>query len=260
MTKKVRSIFIIISLLLICAVTGWFINKKYHYFFSKQTPAPSVNHVQEETADLGSPERIKKISELEKNYQDSKKAVTNNDITLCPKTQESEYEECLFAVASTDSNWQLCSEIKNAELRSTCVEFSLLRTAITAGEIKQCEKLTSKEFYRQCLLGIITPASNLSVCDEAKTEEKTYCTDIVNRQQAQAMKDVKLCEKIIDPALKSDCEVVLKNLSQDSDQDGLTDAEENAYGTDAFSADTDGDGFSDKVEITKGYDPRKKDR
>ncbi len=49
-----------------------------------------------------------------------------------------------------------------------------------------------------------------------------------------------------------------KNIFLDSDQDGLTDAEEKTYGTDPQKADTDGDGYSDGAEIKAGYDPLKK--
>jgi len=43
---------------------------------------------------------------------------------------------------------------------------------------------------------------------------------------------------------------------QDMDSDGLTDAEERAYGTDPTKADTDGDGLSDREEVrTYGTDP-----
>ena len=47
------------------------------------------------------------------------------------------------------------------------------------------------------------------------------------------------------------------NLSLDSDNDGLTDVKENAYGTNPNKADTDDDGYSDGVEIKSGYDPLK---
>jgi hypothetical protein len=49
-----------------------------------------------------------------------------------------------------------------------------------------------------------------------------------------------------------------KNIFQDSDQDGLTNEEETAYGTDPYNPDTDGDGYSDGIEIQSGYDPLKK--
>ena len=48
-----------------------------------------------------------------------------------------------------------------------------------------------------------------------------------------------------------------QNIFLDSDQDGLTDAEEKLYGTDSHKKDTDGDGYSDGVEINSGYDPLK---
>jgi hypothetical protein len=47
------------------------------------------------------------------------------------------------------------------------------------------------------------------------------------------------------------------SLFLDSDQDGLTDQEEKAIGTDPFKADTDGDGYSDGKEVESGYNPLK---
>jgi len=45
-------------------------------------------------------------------------------------------------------------------------------------------------------------------------------------------------------------------IIQDSDQDGLSDIEEEyIHKTDPYSADTDNDGFTDKEEIDGGYDP-----
>ncbi len=47
------------------------------------------------------------------------------------------------------------------------------------------------------------------------------------------------------------------NIILDSDQDGLTNAEEKLYGTDINNPDTDGDGYSDGTEVMSGYDPLK---
>jgi hypothetical protein len=47
------------------------------------------------------------------------------------------------------------------------------------------------------------------------------------------------------------------SLFLDSDQDGLTDQEEKAIGTDPFKADTDSDGYSDGKEVESGYNPLK---
>ncbi len=48
-----------------------------------------------------------------------------------------------------------------------------------------------------------------------------------------------------------------KNILIDADQDGLSDQEEEKYGTNPQKADTDGDGYSDKSEIESGYNPLK---
>lgn len=45
------------------------------------------------------------------------------------------------------------------------------------------------------------------------------------------------------------------NYFEDLDQDGLTNEEERALGTDPNNEDSDGDGYSDGVETTSGYDP-----
>lgn len=45
------------------------------------------------------------------------------------------------------------------------------------------------------------------------------------------------------------------SLFEDSDQDGLSNAEEALYHTDPNNPDTDGDGYSDGVEVASGYDP-----
>lgn len=45
------------------------------------------------------------------------------------------------------------------------------------------------------------------------------------------------------------------NYFEDRDQDGLTDQEELALGTDPDNEDSDGDGYSDGVEVESGYDP-----
>ncbi len=54
-----------------------------------------------------------------------------------------------------------------------------------------------------------------------------------------------------------DKSVTTKNIFLDSDQDGLSDEEEKAYGTDPYNADTDGDGYSDGAEVKSGYNPLK---
>ncbi len=48
---------------------------------------------------------------------------------------------------------------------------------------------------------------------------------------------------------------VLSHETQDSDDDGLSDAQEAFYGSDASSPDTDGDGWSDGLEVSKGMNP-----
>ncbi len=48
------------------------------------------------------------------------------------------------------------------------------------------------------------------------------------------------------------------SLNQDSDRDGLIDAQEAYWGTDPHNPDTDGDGYVDGEEVVSGHDPLKK--
>jgi hypothetical protein len=48
-----------------------------------------------------------------------------------------------------------------------------------------------------------------------------------------------------------------QNIFLDSDQDGLSNAEEKIYGTDPSKTDTDGDGYADGAEVKSGYNPLK---
>lgn len=60
-------------------------------------------------------------------------------------------------------------------------------------------------------------------------------------------------------AILNGFQLVGKSLSpmQDSDGDGLTDADELQRGTNPFSTDTDGDGVSDYIEVLQGRNPLK---
>ncbi len=50
-------------------------------------------------------------------------------------------------------------------------------------------------------------------------------------------------------------QVVLRAINPDSDGDGVSNAAENAAGTDHLNPDTDGDGLNDGFEIANGFDP-----
>lgn len=51
--------------------------------------------------------------------------------------------------------------------------------------------------------------------------------------------------------------IVIPEISTDTDNDGLTDLEENAFGTSVSKPDTDGDGYLDGQEVVSGYNPAK---
>ena len=68
---------------------------------------------------------------------------------------------------------------------------------------------------------------------------------------------------LVSDGIESDTQLlkisVLDLLTEDTDEDGLTDEEEIALGTDPHNPDSDGDGFFDGDEVEEGTDPKDKD-
>lgn len=54
--------------------------------------------------------------------------------------------------------------------------------------------------------------------------------------------------------------VVMATFSDDADNDGLTNTEEEGYGSNPWKSDTDGDGFGDKLEVDHNWNPTVSDQ
>jgi hypothetical protein len=70
------------------------------------------------------------------------------------------------------------------------------------------------------------------------------------------LKDVNKDVSVTAPEKWKTLEEVERMISGDSDEDGLSLQEEQAYGTDPNKADTDGDGFKDGDEVNRGFNPK----
>lgn len=62
-------------------------------------------------------------------------------------------------------------------------------------------------------------------------------------------------DTITAPVVEENPSNTIVNPSLDSDADGLTDMEEQVYGTDINKSDTDSDGYNDGSEVKQGYNP-----
>ncbi|GEM_PF-2840518 len=82
-------------------------------------------------------------------------------------------------------------------------------------------------------------------------EFKNYDTPLT----IDAPADVKPIEEVIEQITALYNEQSVNSAEVDADADGLSDAQEEFWGTDPANADTDGDGYSDGEEIDNGYDP-----
>lgn len=110
-------------------------------------------------------------------------------------------------------------------------------------------------------MSLVTSNNVIAYADDSSIKEDIIHTikvgdkEILSKIIVQAKMIVEDDDKLEDDLLNPDN----PKWNLDSDNDGISDAEEELFGTDPFKADTDGDGLNDKFELEAGLDPLKKD-
>jgi len=141
--------------------------------------------------------------------------------------------------------------------KDACAGSILFAEAKENRDITVCASIVSERFKNACYVFISNVAGTLDSCKDAG-DRSAACVETVALRDAIAAADPALCAPINNEGTRSSCEEDAKALkgSQDSDKDGLTDADEMRYGTDPLKSDTDGDGFKDGDEVKAGYNPK----
>lgn len=174
---------------------------------------------------------------------------------LCRGLPAELIDECIFNIASQNADRSFCGQIGGEQMKARCNELFLYREVVKEDDAAACLDLKEKDFYDQCLKEIFNRQDKLEYCGPFKDETKRLCEDLIYSKIANRDNKPDWCDKIADKAIKTNCQVMVKNIPKDSDHDGLADDYELWIATDPFRADTDGDGVPDGEELTRGLNP-----
>lgn len=186
------------------------------------------------------------------------KSVPRRDVNYCDRYDGEKKDLCISTVANTNNDSKICELIKDQDLKNKCKELIIFNKIINDKKIEEC--FTLIYFKKTCFDDFFWQWDNLDRCASFKDEIKDSCEDIINHKLALSNNDSDYCQKIKYEALKLDCIASIINKPKDSDNDGLTDESEMAYGTNPFKKDTDNDGLTDLEELSKFFtDPNNPD-
>jgi len=158
-------------------------------------------------------------------------------------------EYCVTDLARLLGNKNLCSSIGKKHLKEYCE-----RRVEVFG---RCQKVDCQ--------GLFEKSSSLLSDEESTLREDcclsrlTSCNAVLDpNEKALCLNKYNVYEDMVDSIDNNNeliHEVGLNNSDIDSDNDGLSDADEEKYGTDLNNPDTDGDGYSDGDEVKNGFNP-----
>ncbi len=196
--------------------------------------------------------------------------LTDRQITNIAETQLSsevcdllegngERDNCYWTVARKTVNPAFCQGMRtNSDGCSDSVNLAL---ALETGDWSYCAQILDSRKRSQCAQ-LFSGSGNYSTCEPGSQK----CVELQLTKQAAINGDSGTCGSIEDPSFYDECLFNAKNSKKastssepdpnaDDDNDGLTTAQEEQYGSDPANPDSDGDGYSDGDEVSAGYSP-----
>lgn len=180
-----------------------------------------------------------------------------DDATIEPCIDREDEVRCRGAVAFIRADHNLCHYTYDDEQlyeieceRALVDELSYLR-------VNNCRDNEELSNYYGCLENIFSVYDKKVDCEAIESDEsRAICKDVFLYNEAYYKYEREMCENINDERLNKYCLGSIISKMQDTDNDGLTDLDENnIYGTNYKDPDTDGDGYSDGDEVKAGYNP-----
>ncbi|HLD20975.1 MAG TPA: hypothetical protein VJB64_02680 [Patescibacteria group bacterium] len=186
-------------------------------------------------------------------------AASEGSEELCELLEAQEDQDnCYWSVARANQDVKPCSSISVPEDAQRCADGVMEAQALEVADPALCAQIGDAARASRCEESIAGPLTSENCADR----RPDACADIALFEEATATLEVEICEGIVDESIRLSCYDAVEdtlarepNQDVDTDQDGLTDEEEEVYGTDPENSDTDGDSYLDGDEVAAGYDP-----
>lgn len=188
-------------------------------------------------------------------------AAQNAAAQICELLEEGqERDNCYWGVANAAQDPSVCSQISDSSQALRCSDGMYLVRALAQGDSASCDSIQDEDRKIRCK-DTLNPVTS-QTCAAAGLDEET-CENFERSEMAIAKHDISLCEIITQESMKETCvDIILSTGSDeiedevsDTDSDGLSNEEEETYGTDPDNPDTDGDSYPDGQEVKAGYNP-----
>jgi len=236
----------------------------------KKEATEEIKKVAEE-AKKAIPEEKREVieSEIDKNAQEVSKVVAESIEELAKKTEEEkiteeeiaekkkEREEIDAKIKSVQKKMETSPEIISKQITKEVLKAHQKKKEEINKELEAAKNKLDKikEEKEEKKKEIIRAIDNIS-----KPLEATQPTSTISKtKKTIKIKVGSLLKNLEEKIEKKTAEKIKKEavLVKDSDNDGLSDKEEIAIGTDPFNPDSDGDGFLDGDEYVAGFNPLK---
>jgi len=236
----------------------------------KKEATEEIKKVAEE-AKKAIPEEKKKIieSEVDKSVQEASKVVAEGIEELAKKTEEEKMTEEEITKKEKEKK-KIDNKIKSVQKK---LETSPVTTSkkiikeVLKSHQKEKEEINKQLEAAKSKLGKIKKEKEKKINEiikaidnVSKPLEAVQVTSTVSETKKMAKRKVgALLEDLEKKVKEKTAEKIEKQtiLVKDSDNDGLSDKEEIAIGTNPFNPDSDGDGFLDGDEYVAGFNPLK---
>ena len=284
MSKKVKIIILLsILIILFLLMSVYFLLKKHNKFIEPSKFIGETEEIKKENVIFNEVISIKEKYKSIKEKKDQNIKIDNEIYELVKIQKNLDYcryfnnpnsmDLCYKNIAQENLDRQSCGKIINSNIKKDCernIDFTL---AVNNKDLFFCSDLSDSIGARNCMLKVIKETDvqpvdcdqiSLSIPDDFEhrhdIELRDECKAALLLKLAKQNQDVGLCDSIPLYYKKALCFGFFENVSigSDTDNDGLSFADEYRHKTDPNNPDTDNDGYNDGDEVIKGYNPNGK--
>lgn len=177
----------------------------------------------------------------------------------CAKVTDQQHRNtCYEIVALGAGESAVCEGIDVPDARVACASKASARSAVLRGDASVCSQIPEAE-QLDCLERTFAALPSADACDRYTEDLAVACAEYMQLRRAGDARDRAACIAGAGRFLFL-CDVytpVRPSFLPDGDEDadGLTNADEERYGSNPFLADSDADGYNDGDEVKNGYNP-----